>query len=1007
MKRHTLFIYIAALLTMLGTALSMSAQNKSFTVNRNDGASQKYSYSQGDRLVLSREDSQGKKYADFVEQQVYVGNAVHNIPLTSIESITFDTQATEDEGKTFTVQESGGKIEYDDITIDFPSGTFKGDTKVNISDIEKGFIDGNRELSNYYKVKFSSGVMKNLKVAVKMPEVSDVSDEKPVKMQFAMMGWAPSTGEETMLYNFVDVDYSNGAYEAEIPEMEGAEEAGESEVYFGITTSNLVQVPLSASTREGGEILTRIDNYLHLDYSDIYIMDELTAPCIRDIKYSYIPDAMNKIEELGFKKDNQDDEDKIVIHYYLVNENRKNFGCVYYSFWGKKFSQVHLNFPLLRQMYNSGNDDKEIKRNRDLIRGTIIHETFHFYQQFYDPRWAYLFGYHSTATILDEATSTWSERFYGNELSSQIIENAYLFLPSFYPEHEEIYKVDDNGFLSRMRFSNSGYGAATLIEYLTQKTGNYDIVLKLWEDRKKGDPHNTRSIIDRIARENGIDIFTTEAYHDFVEMLGCNKLYPTVALFGFKNLVGERPVNGEIGVLKRTISNEKPVKFTNWAFGYGALVEELTISGNYNGDASHGLDNTIGYIKQKEVGLKTWVYRLVRNGDYVLCGITQQGIPVEIKSDWFLKGNKGYINTPVYLVTMPYSPVHDFRTEEKILSVIEASVGDLVTPNELSFNSDGGKETLKVFSEVASFSAKPDADWITVKEDLSKKTIDVSVSESTTGRNSFVTVDILNDKLETIETVKIPVKQEGLVFKVEPDTPLEFEADGGTKTLTVTTSQPQWSVTKKTGDWFNYSTSGNKLTVTAFANPTSDPRDGYLEICALNEKNEKVSEPVTIKVKQKAKVVVKLQMSLHINISLFDGRNEQDLKPIVVNLSNDENKTEIVVNRNKDDDRYQVMCKGEDGEISFDSDVDIINDLDRLKSGKVEINNLSCMRDGRFSLVATGSSGNSYKEDKNSITYGWDYGSIIYFHDTMTGATLPSPSGKWIVTGGISITRPK
>lgn len=94
MKRHTLFIYIAALLTMLGTALPMSAQNKSFTVNRNDGASQKYSYSQGDRLVLSREDSQGKKYADFVEQQVYVGNAVHNIPLTSIESITFDAQVT-------------------------------------------------------------------------------------------------------------------------------------------------------------------------------------------------------------------------------------------------------------------------------------------------------------------------------------------------------------------------------------------------------------------------------------------------------------------------------------------------------------------------------------------------------------------------------------------------------------------------------------------------------------------------------------------------------------------------------------------------------------------------------------------------------------------------------------------------------------------------------------------------------------------------------------------------
>ena len=50
------------------------------------------------------------------------------------------------------VPATGGTITKDDITIDFPGGTFSNTAKVAITNLKKGSICGEKEVSRFYMV---------------------------------------------------------------------------------------------------------------------------------------------------------------------------------------------------------------------------------------------------------------------------------------------------------------------------------------------------------------------------------------------------------------------------------------------------------------------------------------------------------------------------------------------------------------------------------------------------------------------------------------------------------------------------------------------------------------------------------------------------------------------------------------------------------------------------------------------------------------------------------------
>ena len=654
MKRHTIFIYTAALLTMLGTALPMSAQNKSFTVNRNDGASQKYSYSQGDRLVLSREDSQGKKHDDFVEQQVHVGNAVHNIPLTSIESITFDTHATEDEGKTFTVQESGGKIEYDDITIDFPSGTFNSSTKVTVSEVEKGKIDGDLELSTYYQVKLSGGVSKSIKVAIKSPEYAN---DDNVKLQFVTPAWIPSGATTGEAHSLIDVKYEKDSYVAEISPMDSPEEINNMTVSFGLVSYPTLDMVSSRMTRAGDDDFAVLWNH-HWGFDE--------AKINRKMQDSWIPDVIAKIAVLGFELDPLPFIPKTIKYIVRWLDDPDKWGECTHSGWAVVFNTVEVNYTKLMQLGASGNPTE--------LEKTLIHETLHYYQAHYDPRSAYTVASvkGSTALILDEATAVWSERFYGDRLSNLTKFNVPDFIATSNPENRYIYDVTDkngNSYWPR-RYEAVGYGMSALIEYLSQRI-NSKIVIEMYnkKKRKERDVYDSRGIVEDVANAHGIDIFSQTGYKDFIEQLGCGKVYPNLTFSQIMKL--ERKKQGSVGKVRCVITEfGKSENFNNLAFGYGALIESLQIAvDKLDGSLSDVLDNVSGIIEQKKDGLKTWVYAY-RDQEFYPIGMTKKGSPLDISNSFHKNSAGTYSIHNYFFVTIK----DNFKDDTEIESNIEAKI---------------------------------------------------------------------------------------------------------------------------------------------------------------------------------------------------------------------------------------------------------------------------------------------------------------------------------------------
>ncbi len=756
MKRYTLFIYVAALLTMLGTVLPLSAQNKSFTVNRNDGASQKYTYSQGDRLVLSREDSQGKKHADFVEQQVYVGNDVHNIPLASIESITFDTQATEDEGKTFIIQESGGKIEYGDIAIDFPSGTFKGDAKVKVLEVEGGkTIEDEEAVSKFYMVTMPVSTNKSFKASIKCSVKGD-----DIGMIAHSLTASTYGGNESYSDIRLASTYSNGVYTVDIPAFEN--EDIDENASFSLGMARLHDNNSMQGDESSAAFMSRSSTDGNIKWHKLWFKrwgSPNRAEINRDINEA-MSEAVKIIKDLGFKVPGDRD---IPILFKESDFKDGEYAKHEQDMFTDKWNVIKLNSPLLF--------DSEY--NRETLKRTIVHELFHYFQAAYDPRCAFRkakvqlnFSKDLVSIIqIMEAGSAWIEKFASNNYWDYGWKDG-----GFYQVLRSAFGVGvGEDPLSPANAQTWGYGSALYLEYIVQETGKNTSILQLYQNWKDKGLKEFKYMMEDFGEACNVDLFGVKNhfyFSDFIEKLADGRLIT----FG--------PYT--------PLSKSDPFKFNvRWFELY--KDDYLLINSN----AKYTIENEIHEFGCHTNRISMFNYKN-SSGNKDMNNIT---IRFNQKSD------NAY--TLVYLVN----------------------------------------ESTDECTRLGRFNALSP---LTISD---KNTLEKAVSKFyylylVTGHTyNYVSLDDQSSKFE----IEIAVDED---LKVEPNTPLEFEAEGGTKTLTVTTSQPKWDVAKK-GDWFKYSTSKNELTVTADPNPTSDPREGYLEIYALNEKNEKVSEPVTIKVTQK------------------------------------------------------------------------------------------------------------------------------------------------------------
>lgn len=729
--------------------------------------------------------------------------------LVSITSYTASTDDETGERQTSVVPKTGGTISMGDLNANFPTGTFNSDTQSTLSEVKEGYIDGDAELSKYYKMTLEGGVRKSFLVAIKSAKLAN---DELVRMQFAVKGWAPSYGQESMIYHYMDVSYVDGAYVAEIPAMESPGDVGVVEIWFGLTRCVPVESGANARLSRAG----KTDSDFKL-YNKAKETTEVTV-MLNNLN-RWIPQAISKLEELGYQK-----SEGSVINCYLHKDGGvweyfgfEPFGWCSFSMWGKKYATINLSFAMIS------------KKSPDEIRATILHELFHYYQQFYDPRSAPTLKYASKSTplILEEASSVWSEHIY-TETPSVASENVSIFLPSLNPDHQDITGSKKAGVAWNERFANVGYGASTLLEYLTQKAGN-QIVKDMWDERQTGDPYDTRDRIERMAKKYGIDIYTQEVYHDFVEKLGMKQVYPGMS---FEELVNLRDGKDSIGITIRQIENTKPVYFTNYLYEYGALAEKLEVSGKYDNDNLHGLDNATGTIEQTTDGVTTWVYRLEKQ-NYLPCGSIRKGSPLKIDSTWFYKRKMSdvtlaYSNSTYQIccVTIP----DDFKTTAKPISRIRAQVIKLDVPEKkLTVPSEPGSVHPKMISN-HSLKLKPTVDWITCFQAFSDSTLFIrheAMPGNITSRTGTIQIILPNDDGTDTVLEEVEVTQVQAYIGLDK-TEYDVTAKGGTQTIGITATNCSNLEVSTESNFLHPTISGTTITVKIDENLSSETREGVV-----------------------------------------------------------------------------------------------------------------------------------------------------------------------------------
>lgn len=729
--------------------------------------------------------------------------------LVSITSYTAQTDDETGERQTAIVPAAGGTLSMGDLKADFPTGTFNSDTQSTLCEVKEGYVDGDAELSKFYKMKLAGGVRKSFQVAVKSAKLAD---DALVRMQFAMKGWAPSYGQESMNYHYVDVTYVDGAYVAEIPAMESPDDVGEVEIWFGLTRCAPVEADAEAPLHRAGDSHFKLYNKVKETTEVTIMLNNLNR---------WIPQAIGKLEELGYQK-----PEGSVINCYLHKDGGiweyivgSPYGWCAFSMWGKQYATINLNFALI-----STKSPKE-------IRATILHELFHYYQQFYDPRSAPTLKYagKSTPLMLEEASSVWSEHFY-TETPSVAAENVSIFLPSLNPDHKEITGSAKAGLSWQERFANVGYGASTLLQYLTQQAGD-QIVKDMWDERLTGDPYDTRDRIERMAKKYGIDIYTQATYHDFVEKLGTKQVFPDMT---FEELVNLRDGTDSIGVTTRQIKDRQPTYLTNYLYEYGALAEKIEVAGKYDNDNIHGLDYATGTIEQTTDGVTTWVYRLDKQ-DYVPCGAIRKGTPLKIEPQWFYKrnmsdGTQAYTSGSYQIccVTIP----DDFKTTAKPMSRIRTQVITLDVPEKkLTVPSGSGGIHPKLTSNY-SLKLKPTVDWITCFQGFTDSTLNIrheAMPSNMQSRTGTIQIILPNDDGSDTVLEEVEVTQVQAYIGIDK-TEYDVTSKGGTQTVSITDTNCTNLEVSTESNFLHPTLSGSAITVKIDENLSPEDREGIVVV---------------------------------------------------------------------------------------------------------------------------------------------------------------------------------
>lgn len=464
-------------------------------------------------------------------------------------------------GKVATIPAKGGTIDEGDLSMVFPEGTFKSETRVAVAEVKAGETLGKEaEKSTFYTITLDGPTEKEFTLTLKGKDVD--ADTRAVRRSVGVNLHTGQTLEYTLP---VEATSKDGVFTVTIPQIDCEE--GERPVF----TMGLATVPTESSkTTTRGTVPD-----CEVTWGSKWFLNSVDKQILRETR-EYAEEAFSVLAKLGFGKPNRTVP-------FIIQPVDKSWGNHVQAKFFNADCYIELNEAYFKNLLDAS--EKDLQE----LRRTLIHESSHYYHgQLYDKRSAPV----KTAkgllgdewTLLSEAIGGWTEKQTAPyQMDNNVFDNRDLFIKEFFP--------------SKLNMSTSiahGYGMGAAIEYLAKHTSDQDIV-KLLEYQRDKKATTLRACFDVFLKEHGMKLFDFESYGTFLEELMKGKIDKRIEISSLSHYMNANNILGYYEGM-RTFKEE----LGNW----GASITQIKVK---TSDIASVEDKVI-MIKEKAKEVWTDVY---------------------------------------------------------------------------------------------------------------------------------------------------------------------------------------------------------------------------------------------------------------------------------------------------------------------------------------------------------------------------------------------------------------
>ena len=558
---------------------------------------------------------------------------------------------------------SGGTIKKDSISITFPSGTFSGDTKVAISNVSKGKIYGDLEVSPFYQITMPITTNKATTIKIKCQKL-----DEDVSFVFNAIGYGHSACKYNEGNIILDATWSNGEYSVTLPAFDNGDETTND--YFAIGLAHIMSIDNNTRASNVVEEGTTkgIKWKLYIDPSVKNFPgweDYINYRENQKIK-QYIIDAITKITDLGFTLR---DKDRVIPYYYYFDWDCE--GTFYQVRRGDSSNWIAITVNGLR--------DAALNNDNFTTPCSVLHETFHYFQADYDPRWAWVKAgglageFMDNQNILYEMGAVWIEQYVNNgQLNAKFLKDE-VFKKAFHKGSELKSDKDKLGFgleVSRWGDGNNtannknkcnqqqGYTMGPWLYYMTTQMKDYGFskssvleLHELWRKNWVNKSHNSYHILNdwvKLPNHDADFVFRGSNIDDYYLMLLQGKLVKDFS-------IGEILKDEKSFVIDKV---GKQYEFEGQCYAFGCGIRKILL----NGFKDISLEDKELVVRQESPNVHTCMAITQKKTNYTTYNLAQkngevrviaQGDSMVIRGSTLeqLRETDGSIDTHIYLIT--------------------------------------------------------------------------------------------------------------------------------------------------------------------------------------------------------------------------------------------------------------------------------------------------------------------------------------------------------------------